>query len=79
MGVEVGAEVVGGAACLGFAIDGSKNEKLEDEFVTEITEEGAKHRVLICQTDEQLEMARDCVERADEFEKEAKNAVKMDN
>ncbi|CEL08012.1 Putative Acetate kinase [Aspergillus calidoustus] len=50
---------------LGFGIDGSANDKgpSESETVVDITEksEGVK-RVLICQTDEQFEMAYNCVQ-----------------
>ena len=77
-GVKLREKVVEGLACLGFAVDGDVNGKgLGEEVVTEITGKGAKHRVLICQTDEQLEMARDCVERSDEFAKEAETALGM--
>ncbi|KAI6868095.1 acetate kinase [Hortaea werneckii] len=56
---------------LGFEVDGGANA--EPEFtgeeeggggrgvVAEIGKSGAKHRVLVCQTDEQREMARECV------------------
>lgn len=47
--------------CLGFALDAKKNHKPEDAVVTSIGAEGAKHRTLICQTDEAFEMARGCV------------------
>jgi acetate kinase len=72
-GVKLREKVVEGVNCLGFELDAGKNEKPGDnDVVTEITAKGAERRVLICQTDEQLEMARGCVERADEFEKESK-------
>lgn len=47
--------------CLGFAIDSAANEKPADEIVAEIGGKSSKHRVLVCQTDEQYEMARGCV------------------
>lgn len=47
-------------ACLGFEIDGSKNEKKIEDVVQDVGKEGAKHRLLVCQTDEQFEMARYC-------------------
>jgi len=46
--------------CLGFEIDEEKNAKPVTEVVTSIGKEGAKHRMLVCQTDEQYEMARGC-------------------
>ncbi|RMY09113.1 hypothetical protein D0868_04434 [Hortaea werneckii] len=51
--------------CFGFELDGSVNAnpsfKGGDDVVAEIGKSGAKHRVVICQTDEQREMARECV------------------
>ncbi|KAI6900505.1 hypothetical protein KC318_g11734 [Hortaea werneckii] len=51
--------------CLGFEIDGDLNTspsfKGGEDVVAEIGRQGAKHRVVICQTDEQREMARECV------------------
>jgi acetate kinase len=66
-GAKLRARVIEGSSCLGFAIDERVNEKPADEVVTEITGDGAKHKVLICQTDEQLEMARNCIEEAEMF------------
>lgn len=57
--------------CLGFEIDERKNPKPDDLEVSDITKEGAKHKVLVCQTDEQTEMARQCVNNADDFVKQA--------
>ncbi|TGO48020.1 hypothetical protein BOTNAR_0497g00010 [Botryotinia narcissicola] len=47
--------------CLGFEIDGEKNAKEMEGTVQEIGKEGSKHRMLVCKTDEQFEMARHCV------------------
>ncbi|RMY43990.1 hypothetical protein D0865_10860 [Hortaea werneckii] len=51
--------------CLGFELDRDLNAnpafKGGDDVVAEIGKSGAKHRVVICQTDEQREMARECV------------------
>ncbi|KAI7653367.1 acetate kinase, partial [Hortaea werneckii] len=66
------AAVVEKIQCLGFEIDGDLNadptfkkkeegegtEEEEEGVVAEIGRPGAKHRVVICQTDEQREMAR---------------------
>lgn len=46
--------------CLGFEIDDKKNRMEIKEVVQDIGREGAKHQVLVCQTDEQYEMARQC-------------------
>jgi len=53
-GVQLRKAVVEGVKCLGFDIEDTKNEKPGEEVVEEITKEGAKHRVLICKTDEQV-------------------------
>jgi acetate kinase len=47
--------------CLGFEIDAEKNGKKIEDVVQDVGKEGARHRVLVCQTDEQFEMARSCV------------------
>jgi acetate kinase len=51
--------VVEKVACLGFAVDGDKNQKGVQKVVEDVSVEG-KRRVLVCQTDEQFEMARSC-------------------
>ncbi|KAI9051098.1 hypothetical protein LZ554_005202 [Drepanopeziza brunnea f. sp. 'monogermtubi'] len=48
------------AACLGFEIDSEKNGKVIEDVVQDVGKEGAKHKLLVCQTDEQFEMARLC-------------------
>ncbi|KAK3711202.1 hypothetical protein LTR37_009796 [Vermiconidia calcicola] len=57
--------VVKKVGCLGFEIDRSKNEKPGDEVVVDVGKEGARHRVLVCQTDEQAEMAGQCAKESD--------------
>ncbi|KAL6690327.1 Acetokinase family domain-containing protein [Trichoderma pleuroticola] len=56
--------VVEQAGCLGFAIDEALNnaEAAGDATVRELSGKDSKHRVLVCQTDEQFEMARACTE-----------------
>ncbi|RHZ48635.1 putative acetate kinase [Aspergillus thermomutatus] len=52
------------ARCLGLAIDAAANEKgpAEDQTVLDISKEGGNGpRVLVCQTDEQFEMAYNCI------------------
>lgn len=46
------------ASCLGFEIDGELNGKKIEDVVQEVGKKGAKHRTLVCQTNEQFEMAR---------------------
>ena len=48
------ADVVKQCRCLGFEIDEKKNNDPEDASVTDIGADDAKHRTLICQTDEQV-------------------------
>ncbi|KAK4071213.1 uncharacterized protein Triagg1_6244 [Trichoderma aggressivum f. europaeum] len=56
--------VVEQAGCLGFAIDEALNnaEAAGDATVRELSSKDSKHKVLVCQTDEQFEMARACTE-----------------
>lgn len=44
--------------CLGFEIDEEFNGKKIDYVVQEVGKKEAKHRTLVCQTNEQFEMAR---------------------
>lgn len=60
-GVEFRERIVQRCKCLGFEIDAEANRDPMDEVVTDIGSKNSKHRVLICQTDEQFEMARGCV------------------
>ncbi|TVY40284.1 putative acetate kinase [Lachnellula subtilissima] len=52
--------VVEDCACLGFAVDGELNGRKIEGVVQDIGAQGASHRTLVCQTDEQFEMARYC-------------------
>jgi acetate kinase len=61
-------EVVGERVkCLGFEIDGKKNGKLGSEVVEDVGREGVDKRVLVCQTDEEAEMAEECAQGAEEL------------
>ena len=46
--------------CLGFEVDDEKNGKDISKVVQDVGKNGAKHMTLVCQTDEQSEMARFC-------------------
>lgn len=46
------------ASCLGFEIDGELNGCKIGDVVQEVGRKEAKHRTLVCQTNEQFEMAR---------------------
>ena len=65
-GVGLRKAVVEKVKCLGFQLDEGKNAKPGDGLVVDIGKgEKDGHRVLICQTDEQTEMARQCAEDAE--------------
>ena len=70
-GAQLRRRVVDQAGCLGFELDEEKNKKPADGTVVDITKSGSKHKVLICQTDEQTEMARQCTSEAEDFRKKA--------
>lgn len=55
-------EVVGRVACLGFDLDDRLNGSPAEAVVQDIGAKGARHRCLVCSTDEQYEMARACAE-----------------
>ncbi|KAH9942734.1 acetate and butyrate kinase [Amylocystis lapponica] len=59
---ELRCAVAAQAACLGFALDAAANAAAGTSraVVTDIGERGAGRRILICRTDEQLEMAKEC-------------------
>jgi len=71
-GVRLRKEVADGVKCLGFDIDREKNEKPGDDVVEDVTNQGSKHKILICKTDEQLEMARGCTAEAEMLQSESK-------
>ena len=54
--------VVEQAACLGFVVDEKRNGSGPggDAVVQDVGADDSEHRVLVCQTDEQFEMARTC-------------------
>ncbi|KAI1386948.1 acetate kinase [Hypoxylon trugodes] len=56
--------VISQAACLGFALDPARNAAAAKgtDVVHDVGAKGAKHRTLVCRTDEQYEMARGCAE-----------------
>ncbi|KAF4338864.1 acetate kinase [Fusarium beomiforme] len=60
--------VVDRVACLGFVIDDARNQEPIKDVVQEIGKRDVVPRVLVCQTDEQLEMTRLCAEKEDLWE-----------
>jgi acetate kinase len=60
--------VINRVACLGFALNDARNQEPIKDVVQELGERDASQRVLVCQTDEQLEMARLCAEKEDLWE-----------
>ena len=57
---ELRERVVKDCACLGFKIDEELNERNIEETVQDVGAKTARHRTLVCKTDEQFEMARRC-------------------
>ncbi|RYP47514.1 hypothetical protein DL768_006425 [Monosporascus sp. mg162] len=57
--------VVERSSCLGFEIDEELNAKKIDGIVQDVGKKGARHRTLVCQTDEQFQMAKECAENDD--------------
>lgn len=66
-GAQLRDAVVSRATCLGFGLDEGANAKPGDQVVVDVGQAGFKHRVLVCQTDEQTEMARECAQEADKL------------
>jgi acetate kinase len=66
-GARLRGAVARQAACLGFAVDDAANERAgkKEDVVVDVSAAGAARRVLVCRTDEQWEMARECAEDAD--------------
>jgi acetate kinase len=56
------ARIVEKAACLGFGIDADLNAEKIENVVQDVSSPDARHKTLVCQTDEQFEMARACAE-----------------
>ncbi|RDW88900.1 putative acetate kinase [Coleophoma cylindrospora] len=53
-------KVMSEVGCLGFEADETLNGKKIEDVVQEVGKKDAKHRTLVCQTNEQFEMARYC-------------------
>jgi acetate kinase len=68
-GAKLREKVVEGVRCLGFEVDEESNKKPGNEVVVDVSAKSAKFKTLICQTDEQLEMARGVLEERIRFEK----------
>jgi acetate kinase len=47
-------------SCLGFAVDAELNGRQVEDVVQDVGKKGARYRTLVCQTNEQFEMARSC-------------------
>ncbi|KZM18958.1 Acetate kinase [Ascochyta rabiei] len=66
-GERLRKEVVRGVRCLGFEVDDEKNGQSVQDVVTDISGKNARYKTLVCQTDEQLEMARGVLDDKDRF------------
>lgn len=53
-GALLRARILEKAACLGFELDHEKNEAPVKDVVQDIGRDGARHKTLVCQTDEQV-------------------------
>ncbi|KAI1375558.1 acetate kinase [Hypoxylon crocopeplum] len=54
--------VVDQVSCLGFRLDPQRNEAKVEHVVQDVGKSFARHRTLVCRTDEQFEMARGCAD-----------------
>ncbi|KAH9827072.1 acetate kinase [Teratosphaeria destructans] len=70
-GVQLRRAVVEKVGCLGFELDEGRNAVVEDAVVAEVGAKGSRFRVLVCQTDEQMEMARECAQDAEKLRRPA--------
>lgn len=68
-GTKLRERIVQGTKCLGFKLDAEKNEKAAsaEDVVTDIESADSRHKVLVCRTDEQLQMARSTCADAEKF------------
>lgn len=75
-GARLRERIVKGVKCLGFELDAEKNEKAGGvkSVVTDVGAESSRHRILVCRTDEQLQMARSCCENASQFRRKGSKA-----
>ncbi|OAA56756.1 Aliphatic acid kinase, short-chain [Cordyceps fumosorosea ARSEF 2679] len=60
---QLRSAILEGVACLGFSLNKHANQRKMSQTIEEITGPDARHRILVCQTDEQLEMVRLCSRR----------------
>jgi acetate kinase len=58
---ELRRRVVEKCACLGFQVDAETNVRNIENVVQDVGSRTATHRTLVCQSDEQVQMARSCV------------------
>lgn len=68
-GTKLRERIIQGTKCLGFKLDAEKNEKAAsaEDVVTDIESADSRHKVLVCRTDEQLQMARSTCADAEKF------------
>lgn len=58
-GVQLRKTLIEQCACFGFKLDDAKNDEPEDVVVADIGAKDARHKALICQTDEQVKLLND--------------------
>lgn len=66
-GAKLRERVVQGVRCLGFKLDGDKNEQELGDVVCDVSAGDARFKTLVVKTDEQLEMARGVLVDKDRF------------
>jgi acetate kinase len=61
--VQLRTAVTSAISCLGFQLDEAKNKDVGDGVVVDLG--GSQHQILLCRTDEQLQIAKDVLEMED--------------
>jgi len=62
-GAKLRYAVAKGVECLGFTVDEEVNQQQVSETVVDIGGANSRHKILVCQTDEQFEMASECMSK----------------
>jgi acetate kinase len=61
--VQLRTAVTSAVCCIGFQLDEEKNKNVGDGVVVDLG--GSQHKILLCRTDEQLQIAKDVLEMED--------------
>lgn len=60
--VQLRQAVTEDTQCLGFSIDNKKNEDVQKGDVFDLTGHNSRHKILLCRTDEQLQIVKDVLD-----------------